>query len=66
LTLYVLEKNAPRFQKIEASASSDVASETRASSESDVRAGVQSPKGTKDESREDVLSDASDAAEATS
>jgi ABC-type multidrug transport system permease subunit len=66
LTLYVLEKNAPRFQKIEASAEKDVASETRASSESDVRAGVQSPKGTKDESREDVLSDASDAAEATS
>ena len=65
LTLYVLEKNAPRFQKIEASAEKDVASETRASSESDVRAGVQSPKGTKDESREDVLSDASDA-EATS
>jgi len=65
LTLYVLEKNAPRFQKIEASAEKDVASETRASSELDVRAGVQSPKGTKDESREDVLSDASDA-EATS
>lgn len=66
LTLYVLEKNAPRFQKIESSAEKDVASETRASSESDVRAGVQSPKGTKDESREELLSDASDAAEATS
>ena len=52
LTLYVLEKNAPRFQKIEARAS-DV-DETLAS-ESDVRAIGQSSKAAKDESREDVL-----------